>query len=119
MSTVTGALGDAATTARHVALGLSVQGLAQTYTLQVPARTLTQVLDEAGIAGEIDLLSLDIEGGEPAALRGLDLERHAPRYICVEARARPEIEAALAGRYEIAEVLQDSGLHQDVLFRRR
>jgi FkbM family methyltransferase len=119
MSTVAGALGDATATAKHVALGLAVQSLAATYTLQVPARTLTQVLDEAGVTREIDLLSLDVEGGELAALRGLDFQRYAPRYLCVEARARGEIETLLGGRYEVAEVLQDSGIHQDVLYRRR
>ena len=67
----------------------------------------------------IDLLSLDIEGGEPAALRGLDFHRHAPRFICVEARARAEIDALLTGRYAVAEVLAESAAYQDVLYQRR
>jgi len=119
MSTVAGAMGGEAATAIHVAKGLAVQGLAKTYLLQVPARTLSEILDEAQVGREIDLLSLDIEGGEPAALRGLDFTRHAPRFICVEARAREEIEALLLGRYRMAEVLAETETYQDLLFQRR
>lgn len=116
MSTVSGALGDAATTARHVQAGLAVQGLAQTERLQVPARALSALIDEAKISRPIDLLSLDVEGAEPAALRGLDFERHAPRYICVEARDRAAIAALLEPRYRLLEVLADVGTHQDLLY---
>jgi FkbM family methyltransferase len=119
MSTVEGTLGDATATAEHVARGLAVQAIPASYRLQVPARTLAQILDEADITREIDLLSLDIEGGEPAALRGLDLPRYAPRYLCVEARSRGEVESVLGNRYEVAEILNDAGSYQDVLFRRR
>jgi FkbM family methyltransferase len=119
MSTVAGALGDAAVTADHVAKGLAVQGLNGSYQLQVPARTLTDILDEARVTREIDLLSLDVEGGELAALRGLDLGRYAPRFICVEARARSEIDALLAARYRVAEVLAEASAYQDVLYQRR
>lgn len=35
-------------------------------------------------APEIDLLSLDVEGYEPEVLEGLDLHRHAPRYMLIE-----------------------------------
>ena len=68
----------------------------------VPARTLSSVLDEAN-APEIDLLSLDVEGFEPQVLAGLDLDRHAPRFILVEIRdmatGRAPIEAVLGDRY--------------------
>jgi hypothetical protein len=33
---------------------------------------------------KIDFLSLDIEGAELAALRGLDIEKYKPRLVCVE-----------------------------------
>ena len=72
------------------------------YEIEVEARTLSSVLDEVQ-APEIDLLSLDIEGCEAAALRGLDLDRHAPRYILVEihdrVEDRPSIDQALGDRY--------------------
>jgi hypothetical protein len=83
----------------------------------VPARTLSSLLDEVG-APEVDLLSLDVEGYEPEVLRGLDLDRHAPRYILVEIRdpavGRGPIEAVLGHRY--AEIEQLSPY--DVLYAR-
>jgi FkbM family methyltransferase len=73
-----------------------------------PARTLSSILDEAG-APEVDLLSLDVEGYEPQALAGLDLSRHAPRYVLVEMRDsvadRAPIEAVLGERYVEVEAL--------------
>jgi FkbM family methyltransferase len=74
------------------------------YRLAVRARTLSEVLTESRVT-DIDVLSLDVEGFEASVLRGLDLERHAPRYIVVEIHRshehvrRPEIEAALGDRY--------------------
>jgi len=119
MSTLAGALGDAAATTRHVQAGLAVQGLARTYVLRVPARTLTDILAETRPPRAIDLLSLDVEGGEPAALRGLDLDRYAPRFICVESRDRPAIEAELGSRYRLVEILADLGPRQDLLYALR
>jgi len=119
MSTVSGALGDAATTRRHVETGLAVQGLARTERLRVPARALSALIDETNLAQPIDLLSLDVEGAEPAALRGLDFDRHAPRFICVEARDPAAIAALLEPRYRVAEVLTDLGTHRDLLFALR
>lgn len=119
MSTVAGALGDAAVTARHVAAAQSVQRNLETRTIRVPARTLSALIDEAGLAGEIDLLSLDVEGAEEAALRGLDLRRHAPRFICVEARDEAAIAAVLGEGYRVAEVLTEVGTHRDLLYARR
>ncbi|MBL9188269.1 MAG: FkbM family methyltransferase [Opitutaceae bacterium] len=119
MSTVTGALGDEAATLRHVETGLAVQHLARSAPLRVPARTLSAVIDEARLAQPIDLLSLDIEGGEAAALRGLDFDRHAPRHICVEARDEAAIGAVLEPRYRLVEVLADLGTHRDLFYALR
>jgi hypothetical protein len=83
----------------------------------VPARTLTAVLDDAGVTA-IDLLVLDVEGYEAAALRGLDLDRHPPRFVLVEilddARQRAQVEGALGGRYILEAQLSD----HDHLYRR-
>ncbi len=120
MSTVAGALGDAEATARHVATGLAVQPeIAGTRRVRVPARTLSALLDEAGLTRPVDLLSLDVEGAEPGALRGIDFARHAPRFICVEARDAAAIAALLEPRYRIAEVLTDVGTHRDLLYALR
>jgi FkbM family methyltransferase len=83
-------------------------GLESEYVVSVAARTLTSVLDEID-APEVDLLSLDVEGFEPEVLRGLDFERHAPRFILVEitdpARRRAAIDAVLGDRYVEVEQL--------------
>jgi FkbM family methyltransferase len=87
-------------------------------TIEVPARTLSSVLEQAGV-GEVDLLVLDLEGAELEAIVGLDTDRHAPRYVLVEtldrASQQPALDAALARRYEFAQALSD----YDLLYRRR
>jgi FkbM family methyltransferase len=119
MSTVTGALGDEHATAAHVQRGLEAQRhLRGTDRLIVPARTLSSLLDETGIT-RVDLLSMDVEGSEAIALRGLDYERHAPRYICVEVRDVTAITAVLEPRYRLVEVLTDHGHRRDLLYALR
>ncbi|MEM6531739.1 MAG: FkbM family methyltransferase [Myxococcota bacterium] len=56
-------------------------------TVQVPMRTLSSLFDEHRIA-HIDILSVDIEGTEVRAIRGLDLKRHRPTVIVVECDRR-------------------------------
>ena len=51
---------------------------------KVPTTTLNRVLEQAGIT-KIDLLNMDIELSEPAALAGFDVERYRPDLACVEA----------------------------------
>jgi FkbM family methyltransferase len=88
------------------------------YEVKVPGRTLSSVLDETGV-GTIDLLSLDVEGYELEVLRGLDLERRAPRFILVEVFDEPgkrdAVDRLLAERYELVEMLS----HHDLLYRLR
>jgi hypothetical protein len=48
-------------------------------------RTLTEVIEEAGLT-QLTYLSLDLEGMEDRALRGLDFSRYAPELIIVEDR---------------------------------
>jgi FkbM family methyltransferase len=118
MSTLTGALGDAEATEQHLKKALAVQPeIVASAKVWVRARTLSSLLDEVGIIRPVDLLSLDVEGAEPGALRGIDFVRHAPRFICVEARDETAISAVLGPRYRIAEVLTDVGTHRDVLYR--
>ena len=74
---------------------------------EVPARTLSSLLDEAR-ATQVDLMSLDVEGYEAQVLRGLDFERHAPRFLIVEAlddSAQREIEGVVGPRYSLVERL--------------
>jgi FkbM family methyltransferase len=117
MSLVHGAQGSQEADEQHVQAG-TMRGWDRLYELRVPARTLSSVLDEAGVR-EIDLLVLDVEGYEPQALAGLNLSRHSPRFVLVEIldalRTRSEVEDLLGGRYEAVEQLSPT----DVLYRRR
>jgi len=78
------------------------RGWRDPHDVDVDARTLSSLLDDAS-APEVDLLSLDVEGFEGPALRGLDLDRHAPRYVLVEIhnreRDQPPVDAVLTERY--------------------
>ena len=94
-----------------------VPGWYEQYDVTVPARTLTDVLADAAVS-HVDFLSLDLQGFEAAALRGLDLERWAPAVMLVEVvddEARQAVEEALGPRYE--QVARMSA--EDVLYRLR
>jgi FkbM family methyltransferase len=93
-----------------------VLGLEQPQLVRAPGRTLSSLLDEVA-APEVDFLSLDLEGYEPQALRGLDVRRHAPRYVLAEAwnaEDRARMLEALGTRYRLLEQLTP----QDALFGR-
>lgn len=117
MSVVAGARGSEVADREYVKPAFLL-GLEDAREVQVQARTLSSILDEVS-APEIDLLSLDVEGFEPSVLAGLDLERHAPRFIVVEVHevsgGRARIEAILGARYEAVEELSPA----DMLYRRR
>lgn len=55
--------------------------------ITVPTITLTELLERNGIE-KIDLLNLDIEGHEPMALAGFDIDRFRPELVCVEAKPK-------------------------------
>ena len=57
---------------------------AKTNTIKKPVERLSALIDKAGLA-KIDFLKIDVEGAEPDVLAGLDLKRHRPRVILVEA----------------------------------
>ena len=117
MSSVIGSHGGDAEEAAWVAPGL-VLGWSDPYDAEVPARSLSAILDDVEALGEIDLVSLDVEGYELQVLRGLDLARHAPRWLLVEVHDpetdRPPIEALLGERYVVDRMLSPL----DVLYRR-
>ena len=115
VSIVAGAKGSEEADREWVA-GAFIRGEADVRDIDVPGRTLSELLDEAG-APEVDLLSLDVEGWEAYALRGLDLDRHAPRWLLIEAHEpedRERIEAVLGDRYVHVERFSQ----MDELYRR-
>lgn len=85
------------------------------YEVSVRARSLTAVLDEAGVTA-IDFMSIDVEGFELEVLRGLDLERFAPAYMLVETNGRDDAIAELLG--ERFELIAHFSAY-DAFFRRR
>lgn len=113
MSIVKGAMRSAAEEDTHVIIGCDIQKL-DTYEVDVPYDTLSNVLDRCGVK-KVDFLSLDVEGMEAQVLAGLDFRRHAPTYILVEARYPGDVEKALGGYYEELDTLS----HHDVLYHLR
>jgi len=75
-----GMLSYATTTALHAEAAATLAKR----TIQVPLRTLSSLLAEHFPARMVDFVSLDIEGGEAAALDGLDLDVVRPRVLLVE-----------------------------------
>jgi FkbM family methyltransferase len=57
---------------------------AQYKTVKRHVRRLSQLIDDAKLAG-VDVLKIDVEGAEADVLAGLDLTRHQPRVVLVEA----------------------------------
>ena len=60
-----------------------------TRTLTVQARTLDDILDtelrQVSHDGQIHFMSIDVEGAEATVLNGLDLTKHRPWVLCIEA----------------------------------
>jgi len=112
MSLVKGALKSDAADEEHIRQGMQIQNV-ETYEIEVPARTLTSILDEVGVKG-IDLFSLDVEGCELNVLKGLDLDKYHPEYMLIEARFRHEIEDYLS-KYDYEVIDQFS--EYDVLYK--
>ena len=101
MSLVDGALKLRSAEKKHISRGLKVQYIQNSYTVSVPARTLTSILNEYSNVPEIDFFSLDVEGYEEQVLRGLNLKKYSPKYILVEARFFDAVHNCLKGRYNL------------------
>ncbi|MDW5593640.1 FkbM family methyltransferase [Conexibacter stalactiti] len=115
MTVVSGSKGSVAEERDYVKSAFRL-GLEPEMLVTAPGRTLSALLDEAG-APQIDFMSLDLEGYEANALRGLDFSRHAPRYLLTEAwddDDRASMSALLGARYRFVEQLSP----QDALFMR-
>jgi FkbM family methyltransferase len=54
--------------------------------IKVPMTTLNDLLDGQGVT-KIDLVSMDIEGHEPKALAGFDINRFKPELLVIEGRS--------------------------------
>lgn len=63
------------------------------------ASTLTQELAKANALKNIGIISLDLEGREYSALKGLDLNQYTPKYILAESR-NPERMMKIIGDFD-------------------
>lgn len=61
-----------------------VAGMRKENVIEVPARTLDDILEEAKAPTPVDLLSIDVENHEIEVLSGLTLTRWQPRLILIE-----------------------------------
>lgn len=62
----------------------------------VPVMPIEQALDQAGL-DRVDLINIDIEGGEEHILRHWPWERYTPKAVCVEVVGKPAAEVAETG----------------------
>jgi FkbM family methyltransferase len=114
MSLVKGALTTPEVEEDHIRKGCEMQGVSS-YDLQVPARTLTSILNEYDVTN-IDFLSLDVEGYEINVLKGIDFEKHRPNLMLIEAldsSFRDEINCYLQQLYMPIATLSE----RDVLYK--
>jgi FkbM family methyltransferase len=64
--------------------------------VEVPATTVSQLIDKHLNGQAPDFLSIDVEGGEIRVLKGVDFERHRPRVIVAEANDDEHKEALVS-----------------------
>jgi FkbM family methyltransferase len=116
MSVVKGGLGNPDAEFDHLEAGKRfLRPQEDVYTISVPARTLSDVLDKHMIA-KIDFLSLDVEGYEYEVLKGLDFSRHRPRFMLIEVRSRHDIEEIIEPWYRPTAILTINPIYQDILY---
>jgi FkbM family methyltransferase len=70
----------------HSSLNLDffVAGMRKNDVIEVPVRTLDDILTEGGAPTPVDLMSIDVESHEIEVLNGLTLSRWRPRLILIE-----------------------------------
>jgi FkbM family methyltransferase len=119
MSIVKGAMGSVEQDRSHIQSGMRfLKEKEEIYTVEVPARTLSWVLDKHHIE-HINLLSLDVEGYEAQVLKGLDFDRHCPKFMLIEVRKKEEIESIIGQHYRPIAALNINESYSDVLYQRR
>lgn len=99
----------------HRQAASSTQIRKRTYSVSIPARTLTSLFEEYRVPETFDLFSLDVEGFEVQALGGLDFMRFRPSYLLVEGNDIEGIRRCVAPMYTEAEQLSA----RDYLFSAR
>lgn len=125
MSFVEGAMISEEEKKVHLQAGCLVQNINQTYEINVPATTLTAILDKYRVKN-IDFFSLDVEGFELNVLQGIDFDKYQPKFMLLEVRYRDRkaIDSFLKPFYEPIAELSNSinqtipeRSHQDILYQ--
>jgi FkbM family methyltransferase len=101
--------------AQHAESGINFlpQGKS-TYKFTAVAKTMTSILDEAKAPNIMQLLSLDVEGGELEVLRGIDHKKYCFEFVILESRDVNRISEYLNGHnYELVKRFGD----HDYLYR--
>lgn len=115
MSLVSGIMDDQTKEDAWITRGEEIQQIHRT-AVTAPARTLDSILVEAQLLRP-DLLVLDVEGAEVMVLRGLDFERHRPRFIVSEDIYSSDVTDFLSSKgYSTKAVLLQRRFTRDVLY---
>lgn len=116
MSQVQGAFDDKSKETEHINRGLQIQKIEQSYTIDLPCFTLSEVIERSRFK-EIDLMTIDVEGFELEVLKGLDLNRHKPEFILVETweHEKEAVTDYLNAQYNLLTNLTE----RDMLFQRK
>lgn len=112
MPVVEGSLKSEEAQKKHIEKGILKQKLRESYTVKVPTRTLSSILDEYPNLPQVDFMSLDVEGYELSVLEGLNIEKYRPTYILVESKFFDDINSFLTPFYELVEQVT----HHDYLY---
>jgi FkbM family methyltransferase len=117
LMTMVAASGNPNFSEKHIATGLKNEALPTAQTVEARAMTLDAIIEASGHP-RIDFMSLDLEGYEAEALKGLNLEQHGPTWLLLEVRNRAEIEAVIGHAYEVVAELTQNADYADILFKR-
>ena len=83
-------------------------------TVDVPVRTLNEILYTTGAPRRMEVVSIDIEGAEIEALRGFDLTYWQPRLLILEADDDTQLgrlqQAVAPAGYKLARMVGVNGL---------
>jgi len=118
MTMVAASSGNTHYSSGHIEKGLAHEGLRESQLVEAEATTLDKVICASGFE-KIDFMSLDLEGYEVEALKGLSFERYGPDWMLLEVRNRAEIESVIGAHYEEIETLTQNECYCDVLYRKK
>ena len=98
----------------HVQRGIQyLSGADKPNSFYAPARTISSLLEEQGMY-KVDLFSLDLEGFEIPALRGLDLRRFDVGCFCIETPDPGGVATVLGPGYTMIQMIS----HHDYIFQK-